>query len=134
MAATDGMKALVRFSIAVGGSAAAAVAIRYAIIEHTELAHLCESAGAPSWCMLRTAAVALLTTAAPGIAALVAGIVATLTRSSTWGLVAACLGVAGLLLYAVETGAAAFLLGLLVLARHVAVGPRPPGAPGKHEA
>ena len=132
--ATDGMKTLVRYSIAVAASAAAAAAIRYAIIERTELAHLCESPDAPPWCMLRAVVVAILATATPGIAALVAGIVATLTRSSTWGLVAVCLGAVGLLLYAVETGAIAFLLGLLVLARRVAAGLRPPGASGKHEA
>ena len=132
--ATEETRALVRYSVAVAASAAAAVAIRYAIIERTELAHLCESAGAPPWCMLRAAAVAGLTTTAPGIAAVAAGIVATLTRSSAWGLVAACLGAAGLLLYAVETGAVAFLLGLLVLARRVAAHSRPPSAPGKHEA
>lgn len=103
--------------IAVAAAFALAAAIRYAVIEPEAIAHLCESHDAPWWCVVRAGAVAVFATHAPGIAALAAGVVATFSRRSSWALAAACLGAAGLALYAAGTGAIGFLLGVLVLAR-----------------
>lgn len=108
--------------IAVAAAFALAAATRYTVIEPEALAHLCESRDAPWWCVVRAGAVAIFATEAPGIAALAAGVVATFSRRSSWALAAACLGAAGLALYAAGTGAVGFLLGLLVLARSPASG------------
>jgi urea transporter len=108
--------------IAVAATLALATVIRYFVIELEILAHLCESHDAPWWCVVRAGAVAVLATQAPGIAALATGVVATFSRRSSWALAAACLGAAGLALYAAGTGAVGFLLGLLVLARSPASG------------
>jgi hypothetical protein len=99
---------------------AIAAGVRYAIIEPTGLAHLCGAPGAPWWCAPRALAAAILDAGALGFGAIGAGILAILTRLSRWALAAACLGAAGLVLYAVAMGAVGLLLGLLVLARTAA--------------
>jgi hypothetical protein len=96
---------------------AIAAGVRYAIIEPPGPAHLCGAPGAPWWCAPRALAAAAFDAGALGFGALAVGVLAILTRRSAWALAAACLGAAGLLLYAVVTGAVGLLLGLLVLAR-----------------
>jgi len=120
------------FWIAVAASLVAALAVRYAVIEPETLAHLCRSADAPWWCVARAGVVAVLATEAPGLAALAAGVVATLSRRLSWALSAACLGAAGLALYAAGTGAVGCLLGMLVFARSPA--PASPDARRQGEA
>ena len=119
---------------AVALSLAAAAILRYAALEPAGLAHLCGASGAPWWCAPRALAAGVLDAGAPGFAAIATGVVAILTRSSAWALAAACLGAAGLLLYAVATGAAGFLLGFLVLARAIATDRHPPDAGREREA
>jgi hypothetical protein len=119
---------------AVAAALAAGAIVRYAVIEPAAIAHLCGAPGAPWWCAPRSLAAAALDAGALGFGALAAGAVAILTRSSAWALGAACLGAAGLVLYAAVTGAAGGLLGLLVLARAAAPRPRPPDARGEREA
>lgn len=87
------------------------------MVEPEPIVHLCGSAAAPWWCGARALVVAAFATNALAVASVAAGVGATLTRSSGLALAAACLGLAGLVLYSVEPGATAFLLGLLVLAR-----------------
>lgn len=117
MATYRSRKAAVRIAVSVAMALAIAAGVRYAIIEPAGLAHLCGAPGAPWWCVLRALAAAVLDAGALGFGAIGAGVLAILTRLSAWALAAACLGAAGLVLYAVATGAVGLLLGLLVLAR-----------------
>lgn len=102
---------------AIATSVAIAAGVRFQIVEPEGLAHLCSASAAPWWCTLRAAVIAVFATNALAIAAVAAGGIAIATRRSGAALAAACLGVAGLVLYAVEAGAIACLLGLLTLAR-----------------
>jgi hypothetical protein len=119
---------------AVALSLAIAAVLRYAALEPAGLAHLCGAPGAPWWCAPRALAAGVLDAGALGFAAIAAGVVAILTRSSAWALAAACLGAAGLVLYAAATGAAGFLLGFLVLARTITADRHPPDAGREREA
>lgn len=110
---------------------ALAAGLRYGLVEPASLAHLCGATGAPWWCALRALAVAVVATGALGVAAVGAGVVATLTRRSGWAIGAVACGAAGLVLYAVVAGATGLLLGLLVLAR--TAGRPPPDARGERE-
>jgi hypothetical protein len=111
------MKNPVGAAVLVAIAAAVAALLRVYVVEPEELAHLCGAAGAPWWCALRAAVIAAFATHALGVAAIAAGGIAIMTRRSGAALAAACLGVAGLVLYAVEAGAFGFLLGVLALAR-----------------
>ena len=93
------------------------MALRHLLIEPESIAHSCGSPGAPWWCAARALVIAAFATNAIAVAAVVAGVLAILTRRSGLAVVAACLGVAGLVLYSYEAGAAALLAGLVVLAR-----------------
>lgn len=117
------MKPFVFLTVSVTIAAALAAALRFFVIEPEALAHLCGAAGAPWWCVPRAAAIAAFSTGALALAAVGAGVAAIVTRRPGAGLFAACLGAAGLVLYAVEAGAVAFLAGLLALARPRAVRP-----------
>ena len=132
--ATFAGKQAIALAAAVALSVAVAAIVRYAALEPAGLAHLCSASGAPWWCAPRALAAGVLDAGALGFAAIAAGVLAILTRSSAWALAAACLGAAGLLLYAVATGAAGVLLGCLVLARAIAVDPHPPDASREREA
>jgi hypothetical protein len=101
----------------VAAAAALAAVLRYLVIEPEDFAHLCSAAAAPWWCAPRAAAITAFSSGALAVAAVGAGVIAIVTRRRGAGGTAACLGVAGLVLYAVEAGAVAFLLGLLALAR-----------------
>lgn len=121
------------FGAAVLGAIAAVVAalLRFQVVEPEALAHLCGAGAAPWWCALRSALIAAFATHALGVAAVAAGGIAVATRRSGAALAAACLGVAGLVLYSVEAGAIALLLGLLALARPRG---RQSGARGEQQA
>ena len=113
----NAMSTFVRPATLIVGTVAAAAAMRFALLEPEPIVHLCGSAGAPWWCTARSAAIAAFATNGLAVVAVAAGILAVLARSSRLALAAACLGMAGLVLYSVESGAVAFLLGVLVLAR-----------------
>jgi len=127
MTTSGARRALVRVVVSVAIALAIAAGVRYAIIEPARLAHLCGAPGAPWWCAPRALLAAALDAGALGFGAIGAGVLAILTRLSAWALAAACLGAAGLVLYAAATGAVGLLLGLLVLAR-TAAGAAPPDA------
>lgn len=111
------MGSLARCAALVAATFAAATAVRYALIESDPIVHLCGSAGAPSWCAPRSFAIAVLGTSGLAVIAVATALAALLTRSSGWALAAACLGMIGLVLHSPVSGALAFLLGVLVLAR-----------------
>ena len=132
MATARNARLLLSTVVAVALALAAAAALRFAVVEPAGIAHLCGAAYAPWWCAPRALLVWVLALGAPGLGASAAGVLATFARSPAWALVAAGLGAAGLLLYSVATGAVGFLLGLLVVARAVAIR-RHPHAPSERE-
>jgi hypothetical protein len=134
MATPESRKAAVRIAVSVAIALVVAVGVRYAIIEPVGLAHLCGAPGAPWWCAPRALAAAALDAGALGFGSLAAGVLAIFTRLSGWALAGACLGAAGLVLYAAATGAVGLLLGLLVLARTAVAGMAPPDARRERDA
>jgi hypothetical protein len=111
------VKPFVPLTLAIAGAGIAAAALRLLVVEPEATAHLCSAPGAPSWCTARAAAIAAFGSGALAAAAVLAGVVATVTRRAGAALAAVALGVAGLVLYSIEAGAVGLLLGLLALAR-----------------
>jgi hypothetical protein len=111
------VKPFVPLTFAIAAAGIAAAALRFLVVEPEATAHLCSAPGAPGWCAARAIAIAAFGTGALAAAAVLAGVVATVTRRTGAAVAAVALGVAGLVLYSVEAGAVAFLLGLLALAR-----------------
>ena len=125
------MKTPIVAAVSVVLAAAIAAVVRFQIVEPEAAMHLCGTAAAPWWCALRAAVIAAFATNVLAISAVAAGGIAVATRRSGAALAAACLGVAGLILYSVEAGACALLLGLLALSRPRA---RQPGARSEQQA
>jgi hypothetical protein len=111
------MKTRVAAAVSIVLAAVAAALLRFYVVEPEAVAHLCGAPDAPWWCALRSGVIAAFGTNALAVGALAAAAIAIVSRLSGAGLAAACLGVAGLMLYSVEAGAIAFLLGLIALAR-----------------
>ncbi len=111
------MKPFVLPTAAITATAVLAALLRFLLVEPEAVAHLCGATAAPWWCTLRAAAIAAFASGALAVAAVGAGAAAIVTLRAGAGLAAACLGIAGLVLYSVEAGAVAFLLGLLALGR-----------------
>jgi hypothetical protein len=97
--------------------ALAASALRYGVIEPPAVAHLCTAGGGPGWCAWREWAVLGFLGYTYGYAALTAAFVALFWRHPLAAWLAAALGVAALVLYCVEAGAFALLVGALRLLR-----------------
>jgi hypothetical protein len=95
--------------------AAAASVLRYGVIEPPAVANLCTAGGGPSWCTWRQWAVLGFLGYTYGYAALTAAFVALFLRHPLAAWLAAALGVAALVLYCVEAGAFALLVGALRL-------------------
>lgn len=89
--------------------------LRYGLIEQPALADLCAPTTAPAWCPLRQALVLGFLHEVYGVAALVASALALWRRSIALAALAAILGGFALVLYNVEPGALALLLGCLRL-------------------
>jgi hypothetical protein len=111
------MKSLALVAVPIAAAAAAAALLRVLLIEPEAFAHRCGASAGPWWCTLRAAAIVVFASGGLAVAAIGAGVAATVTRRAGVALSAACLGAAGLVLYSVEAGAVALLLGLLALAR-----------------
>lgn len=97
--------------------ALAAVAVRYGLIEASVLGHRCEAAPGTPLCAVRQALVLDFLGYGYGYAALAASALALLWRRLPVAWLAAALGVLALLLYCVEAGAFALLVGCLRLLR-----------------
>lgn len=108
---------MVRYALPIAASCALAYGLRFGVVEPEALAHACGAPAAPWWCALRAAVIAAFASGALALACVVVAVAATLMRSRRVALAAACLGVAGLVLFSYESGAVALLAGLLVLAR-----------------
>ncbi|MFZ5557172.1 MAG: hypothetical protein ACOZDY_10705 [Pseudomonadota bacterium] len=97
-----------------------AALLRYQLVQPAAIAHVCDAGAGPWWCAVRSLVIATFSTYGLGWAALIAAALALWRRSAGAALAAAAFGVAGLVLYCYEAGAAGFLVGLLVLARAAA--------------
>jgi hypothetical protein len=109
---------MVRYALPIAASFALAYGLRFGIVEPETLAHACGAPAAPWWCALRAAVIAAFASGALALGCVVAAVAATYARSRRWALAAACLGIAGLVLFSHESGVVALLAGVLVLARH----------------
>lgn len=89
---------------------------RLTLVEPAEVGFFCDHGGQSFECQLRFIII-LVFTHGLGYAALFSGLVALVTRCGVAGFLAAWLGAAGLILYAWDYAAVAFLLGSLTLAR-----------------
>jgi hypothetical protein len=94
-----------------------AAALRYGLIEPSEMGQLCAASDAPRWCAWRQALVLGFLAYAYGYAALAATALALLWKHPFAAWLAAALGAFALQLYCVEAGAFALLLGSLRLLR-----------------
>lgn len=94
-----------------------ALALRYLVVEATDLAQYCDLRRWEGLCAGRTALVLSFRNQELGWAALFIAVVASLLRYRLLGQLALAAGLTGLILYAYEPAAVAALLGLLVIAR-----------------
>jgi len=92
---------------------AAALALRFYVVEPRAVGFACQALVPPCWCGVRHAFVLSFQWGAWGGVALVLGAVALVNRSRGAAIAAMVLGAAALTLYNPETGAAGFLLGML---------------------
>jgi hypothetical protein len=93
------------------------LAARHWMVEPTAWSFGCQPAPWSGWCSVRTLLLATFRHGELGWFALIAGIVAVLSRSPRIASLAVAAGCAGLVLYSYEPAAAGALLGLLVIAR-----------------
>jgi hypothetical protein len=91
--------------------------LRYGFIEPPTLAHRCEDANAPGWCGIRSALVIGFNSYGFGIAAIIATVLALLSKKPWLAALAAALGLLALTLYCYYAGAVALLIGCLRLVR-----------------
>jgi hypothetical protein len=99
---------------------AVTLALRQFLIEPAAIAHACDPAPWTGACAARTLVIMSFVNQEVGWAALAAGMLATLLRSTRFALGALAAGSAGLVLYSYEPAAVGLLLGMLVLVRTAA--------------
>lgn len=97
--------------------AAAAMWLRYGLIESSAIGQQCAGAHSPWWCIGRQWLVLGFLHDVYGIAALIAAAAALCSKRPWLAWLATALGVFALQLYCVQTGALAFLIGSLRLTR-----------------
>jgi len=110
------------FSIlaAVAAVFAAALWLRFRVVEPRGAELMCTLAGAPGWCSLRKALVPVFTFQGFGVLSLLCGLFAAWKHRPAWGVPAVLLGSAGMVLYNVELASVGLILGLIALTRKAA--------------
>ncbi len=96
-------------------TAALAVWARYGLIEPHAQAQACLAGADGAVCILRTLLVAAFTSGALGLAAMLAMALALLRRRTASAALSLALGAVALILYSVQSGALALLVGALLL-------------------
>ena len=122
------MRQQFRIWLPVAAALLLALLARYAFIQPTHMGLICDSATAPWWCLARRAVIMTFAFQGLGYAAIILGVLALFTRSRRISVVAACIGVTGLVLYCYEMSAVGLTLSVLTLAR-VAQPPQPAVGP-----
>ena len=108
---------LAPYWIALATIATATVALRYGLVERSDIGHYCATAGAAGWCPLRELVVLGFLRYGYGWTALLSTLLALLWRRPGTALLAAACGAYALILYCFEAGALALLAGSLLLVR-----------------
>lgn len=92
---------------------AAAMALRYRLVEPSSVGLLCNAGTGPWWCALRAVVIGLFGSGLIGLASLVTAVLAHLLDRRGLALIALATGAAGLVLYNADAAAAGFVIGLL---------------------
>ncbi len=92
---------------------AAAMGLRYQLVEPAAVGLLCDPGTGPWWCSLRAVAIGLFGSGLIGLASVVAAVLAHALDRRGLALVALVTGAAGLVLYNADAAAAGFVIGLL---------------------
>ena len=96
---------------------AAAMALRYQVVEPAAIGPLCGPGTGPSWCGLRALVIAVFGLGALGLLSLGAALASHFMAGRGLALVALVAGAAGLVLYNADAAAAGFVIGLLRVVR-----------------
>ena len=91
--------------------------LRYGFIEPPTIGNLCEDSNAPTWCGVRQLIVFGFNNYSYGIAALIATLIALLSKKQAIAWLAAALGLFAVIMYCYYAGAVALLIGCLRLLR-----------------
>ena len=122
-------------SLVVALVVAGTVVAKYRIIEPTAYAAACERHEGPWFgCQLRAALVVLFVKNIAGMASILFGVWATVTRTRGLALAAVAMGGVSIVLYRFDSAVIGVLLGLLVIARELARGQQQPDSEGQSEA
>ena len=100
-------------TLAVALALAAALALRFYVVEPRDIGFACQAAVPPWWCDIRRALVLTFQWGGLGGLALALGVLGFINRARGAAIAALVLGVLALTLYNPETGAVGFLLGML---------------------
>lgn len=92
---------------------AAAMGLRYQVVEPAAVGLLCDPGTGPWWCALRAVAIGLFGSGLIGLASVVSGVLAHVLDRRWLALVALVAGAVGLVLYNADAAAAGFVIGLL---------------------
>jgi hypothetical protein len=92
---------------------AAAMALRYRLVEPSSVGLLCDAGAGPWWCVLRAAVIGLFGSGLIGLASIATGILAHVLDRRGLALIALATGAAGLVLYTADAAAAGFVIGLM---------------------
>jgi hypothetical protein len=92
---------------------AAAMALRYRVIEPSAVGLVCDPGTGPWWCGARAAVIVLFGSGLIGLASVVTGVLAHVLDRRWLATVALVAGSAGLVLYNADMAAAGFVVGLL---------------------
>ena len=111
------------------------VVARNRLIEPVSYAAACERHEGPWFgCQLRAALVVLFVKNIAGMASILFGVWATVTRTRGLALAAVAMGGVSIVLYRFDSAVIGVLLGLLVIARELARGQQQPDSEGQSEA
>ena len=111
------------------------VVARTRLIEPVSYAAACERHEGPWFgCQLRAALVVLFVKNIAGMASILFGVWATVTRTRGLALAAVAMGGVSIVLYRFDSAVIGVLLGLLVIARELARGKQQPDSEGQSEA
>lgn len=94
-----------------------ALAARYGLVEPAAMSLICDADHGPWWCQVRMLIIRSFATFGLGYLSLMTSVLALITRTVGFGLLAAIVGVMGLTLYCQEPAVISFMLGTLILAR-----------------
>lgn len=112
-ASRAGLPFAIHVAAAAAVSLAAAMMLRYLLVEPPAIAGICESGQGPWWCWIRVGVIQAFATQGLGIASVLAGALSVLRGGRALAMLAVVTGCLGIVLYDTDLAAAGLLLGLL---------------------